>query len=118
MRPRALLDVDDAAACIQYRSGPNRAIRFLRAADFTFTMLGGLPGIGARYEPDEPLYADIRYFSMTRNCKFLAFYRQLPDGIELLRVLHGTCDIPNILMGELGGGASAGVDDEADESRT
>jgi toxin ParE1/3/4 len=113
-RPHALRDLDEAAAHIQDRSGPQRAIRFLRAADSTFAMLAGMPGMGTRYEPDEPLYADLRYFPVARHRKFLAFYRPLPDGIEVLRVLHGARDIAGILAEELGADPGDG-DEEADQ---
>lgn len=112
-RPHALQDLDDAAAYIQEQSGPERAIRFLRAADSTFAMLAGMPGMGTRYEPDEPIYAGLRYFPITRHRKFLVFYRPLADGIEVLRVLHGARDIAGILAEEFG--ADTGDDDDADE---
>ena len=114
-RPRALRDLDAGAAYIQERSGPERAIRFLRAADSTFATLAGVPGMGVRYEPDEPLYADLRYFPITRHRKFLVFYRPLPDGIEVLRVLHGARDIAGVLAEEFGADAGTDDDDQADE---
>lgn len=114
-RPHALQDLDEAAAYIQDQSGPDRAIRFLRMADSTFAMLAGMPGMGTRYEPEEPLYADLRYFPVTRHPNHLVFYRPLPDGIEVLRVLHGTRDITGILAEEFGGDADVGDDEEADE---
>jgi toxin ParE1/3/4 len=77
-------------------------------------MLASMPGMGARYEPDEPLYAEIRYCPITRHRNHLVFYRPIPDGIEVLRVLHGAREIPNILLEELRGASNA--DDEADDS--
>jgi len=116
-RPRAIQDLDDAAAYIQERSGPDRAIRFLRAADSTFAMLVGMPGMGTRYEPDEPLFADLRYFPITRHPNHLVFYRPFTDGIEVLRVLHGARDIAAILAEEFGGAADGDEVDEPDEQR-
>lgn len=84
---------------------------FLLAADSTFAMLAGMPGMGTRYEPDEPLYADLRYFPITRHRNHLVFYRPFTDGIEVLRVLHGARDIHSILAEEFGGEADA---EEAD----
>ncbi|MGO9914584.1 MAG: hypothetical protein ACLQIB_07705 [Isosphaeraceae bacterium] len=34
------------------------ARRFLAQAEATFLRLARMPGMGTRYEPDEPLYAD------------------------------------------------------------
>ncbi len=77
-RPRARLDLDEAAAFIQEQSGPERAIRFLRAAESTLAMLAGMPGMGTRYQPDEPLHAGLRHFPIARHRKFLVFDRPLP----------------------------------------
>jgi len=38
------------------------ARRFLARAEATFQRLARMPGIGTRYEPDESLYAELRYF--------------------------------------------------------
>jgi toxin ParE1/3/4 len=114
-RPNALRDLDEAAAYIQDQSGPDRAIRFLRGADSTFAMLAGTPGMGTRYQPEEPLYADLRYFPITRHPNHLVFYRPLPDGIEVLRVLHGARAIAGILAEEFGVAANTDDDDQSDE---
>jgi toxin ParE1/3/4 len=116
-RPRAIQDLDDAAASIQERSGPDRAIRLLRAADSMFAILAGMPGMGTRYEPEEPLYADLRYFPITRHPNHLVFYRPSTDGIEVLRVLHGARDIAAILAEEFDGAAGGDEVDEPDEQR-
>lgn len=112
-RPRAFLDLDEAAAHIQGRSSAERAIRFLRAAESTFALLAGMPGMGHAYVPDEPLFAGLRYFPITGHRKFLVFHRPLADGIEVLRVLHGARDLGPILAEELGG-AGDDSDEEAD----
>jgi toxin ParE1/3/4 len=108
----ALHDLDVAADYIQSQRGPDRAIRFLRAAEATFTRLAGMPGMGTRYDPDEPLFADLRFFPINRHRNFLVFYRPIPDGIEVFRVLHGARDIDGILAEDLDMGADE--DDAAD----
>ncbi len=114
-RPRAVQDLDEAAAYIQAQSGPQRAIRFLRAADSTFAQLAGMPGIGTRYEPHVPLYGGLRFFPVTRHRKYLVFYRPIAGGIEVLRVLHGARDIDSILVEEFGNDADAGDEGETDD---
>jgi toxin ParE1/3/4 len=113
-RPRCLDDLDAAAAYIQSQSDPERAIRFLRAADSTFAQLAGMPGIGTRYEPHEPLFSGIRYFPVTRHAKYLVFYRPLTDGIEVLRVLQGARDIQSVLVDELASVADVGEAQDTD----
>ena len=95
--PGALRDLNEAAAYIQRHGGPERAIRFLRQADATFHRLAGLPNSGTPFEPDEPRLAGLRYLPISRFRKFLAFYRPTADGIEVLRVLHGSRDLAGIL---------------------
>jgi toxin ParE1/3/4 len=114
-RPHALQDLDEAAAYIQAQSGAQRAIRFLHAADSTFAQLAGMPGIGTRYEPHEPLYAGLRFFPVARHRKYIVFYRPITGGIEVLRVLHGARDIQSILAEEFGSDADTGNDDAGEE---
>jgi toxin ParE1/3/4 len=78
------------------------ARRFLAQAEATFKRLARMPGMGARYQPDEPLYADLRYFPVSRFRAYLVFYRPVPGGIEVLRVLHGARDIHRIVAEEFG----------------
>ncbi len=99
--PLALQDLD-AAAYIQEHSSPTRAVRFLQAADSTLAMLASMPGVGTRYKPREPAYADLRFFTIARHRKFLVFHKPLPDGVVVLRVLHGARSIPNALAEEFG----------------
>jgi toxin ParE1/3/4 len=67
-----------------------------------------MPGIGTRYEPHEPLYADLRYFPVSHFRGYLVFYRPVPDGIEVFGVLHGARDIHGILAQEFGIDEDAG----------
>lgn len=78
------------------------ALRFLDAAEATIRRLAASPGIGARYDPDHPALAELRFFPITRFKNDLVFYRPLADGIEVVRVLHGAQDIHRILAEEFG----------------
>ena len=99
--PAALRDLDEIADYLQRRHGPERAIRFLREAEATFQRLANLPNIGTPFEPGEPRFAGLRYCPVSRFKNFIAFYRPLPDGIEVLRVLHGSRDLEGILTADL-----------------
>jgi toxin ParE1/3/4 len=91
------------------------ADRFFAEAEATFARLARMPGLGTRYEPDEPLYANLRYFPISRFRAHIVFYRIVPDdGIEVFRVLHGAQDIHGILAEEFGVGEDAG-DGQAEE---
>ena len=106
--PSALRDLNTAAEYIQATSGPERAIRFLRSADATFSRLARMPGMGTLYEPSEPIYANLRFFAIDRHRNHLVFYRPIPGGIEVFRVLHGARDIHGLLSGEF----NVGDDDD------
>jgi toxin ParE1/3/4 len=95
--PAALLDLDEIADFLRRQNGPERAVRFLREADSTIGRLAKMPGIGVRFEPDDVLFAELRFFPVSRFKKYLVFYRPFAGGIEVLRVLHGARDIQGIL---------------------
>jgi toxin ParE1/3/4 len=94
-------------------AGMGVADRFFAEAEATFARLASMPGMGTLYEPDEPLYADLRYFPVSRFRKYLVFYRPISGGIEVLHVLHGARDIAGILAEEFG--VEDDSDDEADD---
>lgn len=76
--------------------------RFLAEARATFNRLARMPGLGTRYEIEELALAELRYSPISKYPMYLVFYRTLPDGIEVVRVLHGSRDIAGILAIDLG----------------
>lgn len=109
-RPAANRDLVAIFRHYAREAGIRVADRFFAQAEASFTRLAGMPGIGTPYEPDEPLYADLRYFPVSRFRGYIIFYQPIPGGIEVYRVLHGARDIQGILAGEFGTG------EEADEN--
>lgn len=93
----------EAVAYLAERS-EQAARRFRVQAEATFGRLTASPEIGTRYEPEGPGYAELelRYFPITKFPKYLVFYRPVPDGIEVVRVLHGARDIGGILADDFG----------------
>jgi toxin ParE1/3/4 len=79
------------------RTRVSSARRFLREAEATFQRLAVSPGIGVRYEPEDPLFQGVRCSPISRFKKYLIFYRPIEGGIEILRVLHGARDIQGLL---------------------
>jgi toxin ParE1/3/4 len=113
---RALRDLVLRCESIRQRN-PRAALRFLDAAETTIRKLAASPGIGARYDADHPVLAELRLFPIARFKKDLIFYRLIPDGIEIVRVLHGARDIASILADQFGVEREAAVDDQnSDES--
>lgn len=75
------------------------ADRFLRAADEAASMLAAQPEAGYRFYVRRPELQGLRRFPLSSGFeKILLFYFPLRDGIELVRVLHGSRDLERLLM--------------------
>ena len=115
-RPSANRDLVEIFRHYAREAGIRVADRFFTQAETTLKRLANMPGMGTHYEPEQPLYAGLRYFPVSRFRTYLVFYRPIPEGIEVLRVLHGARDIASILAGEFGVDAEHGDGREVDES--
>ena len=89
--------LDRIAAYIAEDSGLSTGIRFLGAAESAFAALNSMPRIGNSREFRNPALSGLRMWPIPGFVKILIFYRQVGDGIEIVRVLHGARDIPSIL---------------------
>lgn len=98
---RARLDLVQTVAYLAEHS-EDAARRFRREAQATFERLAGMPGMGARYAPNDPAHGELRYFPVSRFHNHLVFYRPSAEGIEVVRVLHGARDLGAVLSEELG----------------
>ncbi len=101
-RPAANRDLVTIYQHYARHAGLRVADRFFAEAEATFTRLADMPGLGTRYEPSDALYVDLRYFPVSRFRVYLVFYRPIPSGIEVFRVLHSARDIDGILTEEFG----------------
>ncbi|MCF8003532.1 MAG: type II toxin-antitoxin system RelE/ParE family toxin [Chromatiaceae bacterium] len=67
------------------------ADRVLDDIEETFVLLRDQPGLG----PERPDIApDLRYFPVRSS---LILYRQIIDGIEVVRVVHGARDVTRLM---------------------
>ena len=92
-RPRALRDLAEIWSYIA-EDGVANADTLASRIDKTFKLLARRPGIG-RARPE--LYPDLRSFVVG---KYVVFYLQLTNGIEVIRVLHGARDIDAVFEDE------------------
>jgi toxin ParE1/3/4 len=106
-RQRARQDLVDITRFYAREAGLRVAKRFLAQVEATLTRLASMPGMGSHYDLHHPALADLRFFPVSRFRKYLVFYRPVPGGIEVVRVLHGARDIEPILAQEFGVDASA-----------
>jgi toxin ParE1/3/4 len=92
---RAKSDLDDIADFIAAGS-IDSALRFYQAARDAFSLLADFPGAGARQSVPDPTFADLRTWPITGFRKYLVCYLPLPDGVEVLRVIHGARDVNRV----------------------
>lgn len=95
-RERAKDDLLDYALYIAVDQ-PAAAARFLRAAEDAFAKLASMPEMGALYGFTDARFVDLRFWPLRGFENYLVFYRPLPDGIEVVRVLHGARDLERVL---------------------
>ncbi len=94
--PEAEKDLDEHALHIA-KDSLDVALKLYDATEETYQMLAEQPKIGERYPSQNPLLANIRFFPITGFRKYLVFYKAAGKVIEIVRVLHISRNIQNIL---------------------
>ena len=84
---RAIADLDEIWSYIA-RDNPGAADTFTTALFLKFSKIAEFPEMGRRRDE---LSHGIRSFSVGR---YIVFYRQVKNGVEIVRVLHGARDFP------------------------
>jgi toxin ParE1/3/4 len=78
-------------------AGIETADRFLEAAEESLILVAGHPEAGGRSYFTREELLDIRRFPVTGGFdRILLFYFPLQDGIDLVRVLHGSRDLKRL----------------------
>jgi len=90
--PRAYADLEQAADYLQNKVNAKLALRFLDSAETTFQRLAQMPSLGAVCEIEGADQSTIRTWQIKGFDKYIVFYRELRNGIEVIRVLHGAQD--------------------------
>jgi toxin ParE1/3/4 len=97
VRPLADTEIDaitDYIAC----DNPKAALRFLDALHKSFDQLSAHPGIGSRRNAHLPMLGGLRMWPISNFEKYLIFYIERPHYIDVLRILHSSRDLPDILL--------------------
>lgn len=100
-RLKARQDLIDIFRNYAREAGLTVARRFNDEAEATITRLAAMPGMGTRYEAENPAFGELRFLPIGGAFGiYLVFYRPTTAGIEVARVLHGARDIDRILFDE------------------
>jgi toxin ParE1/3/4 len=66
------------------------AQRFLQSTEAAIAMLADAPQLGSSRRSRNPRLADIRTWVLREFRKYVIYYRPTAEGIEVIRVLHGS----------------------------
>ena len=95
VRPQADRDIDDLADSIAQHFGLDRALLFLSEIYDTFALINTQLEMGWPCKVSHPQLRTARTFRVSdRFDEFLIFYQPFKDHIEILRVVHGSQDLP------------------------
>ena len=101
IRPQAHADLLDIAGQIA-TSNTGVALDFWDAVESTYRMLATHPHSGTRLEFDALPNVHVRRFVVNRYRTYVAYYQVTDDGIEVIRLLHGSRERDSIIRQELG----------------
>ncbi len=94
-KPQARIDLLDCGHHIA-KDDLDAAIRFIDAFDETVEDLARMPGLGNPWESARPQFRSMRWRPVKGFPKHLIFYREIDDGIEVIRVCHGSRDLESL----------------------
>jgi toxin ParE1/3/4 len=94
--PKASQDLDDCFAYIS-EDNPEIALRFFDATRLTIAQIARMPGIGSIFVTENDRLQGLRKWSVKDFRKYLIFYIDRDDVVEIVRILYATRDISSIL---------------------
>jgi toxin ParE1/3/4 len=97
LTPKADSDIDTCFAWIA-KDNPVAALRFLDAIELTCDTLSHMPHMGSPRYAETPLVRGVRMLAIKGFEKYLLFYLEREDSVDVIRVLHGARDIPEALQ--------------------
>lgn len=97
VRPRADEELDDQAYYYATKANADVGHRFLVAAHDTSALLATQPDMGWNAGLKRPALKFLRVFRVKDFERILVLYLPMPDGVEILRVVHGSRDLQTLL---------------------
>ncbi|MCP3887277.1 MAG: type II toxin-antitoxin system RelE/ParE family toxin [Desulfobulbaceae bacterium] len=74
------------------RDNQDAGDRVYLAAEKTFESILAAPRMGTLYQAKRPRLEGIRFFPVSKFQNYVIYYREHPQGIEIVRVLHARMD--------------------------
>jgi len=90
-------DLDDQAYYYATNASAEVGHRFLLAAHDTFSLLATQPDMGWHARLRYPSLKSLRVFRLKGFERILVPYLPMPDGVEIVRVVHGSRDLQALL---------------------
>jgi toxin ParE1/3/4 len=100
IRPQADRDLENQAHYYATAATPELGHRFLLAAHETFSLLATQPSMGWHARLKLPALERMRVFRVKGFERILILYIPLPNGVEILRVVHGSRNLESFLQRE------------------
>ena len=97
--PKASQDIDRLFAYIAQNNN-EAALHFFDATRQTIAQLAESPGKGSLFEIDNPRLVGLRKWSVKGFKKYLIFYLTDEKLLTVIRIIHASRDLPNILAEE------------------
>ena len=70
------------------RDNQEAADRVYQAAEKTIETLAATPSMGTLYRPKRTQLKAVRFFPISKFHSYLIYYREQPEGIKIIRILH------------------------------
>ena len=74
------------------QDNPRAAHHVTDCIENTCNMLSDMPGMGKH--PEYVLEPTVKVFPVKEHNDYLIFYSEVPDGLLVIRILHGAQDLP------------------------
>lgn len=100
LRPKASQNLDDHFAYVS-ENNLEVALKLFDSVRLTIAQLAKLPGMSSLYVVENPRLQGLRKWVVKDFKKYLIFYFERSDAIEVVRILYATQDINSILGGEV-----------------
>ncbi|MDF5719999.1 MAG: type II toxin-antitoxin system RelE/ParE family toxin [Rhizonema sp. PD37] len=97
VKDRATQDLRQQANYILVNGNADAAVKFLDAAEATFTQLAKTPSMGKVTQLVVLRLGEVRQWRIKNFKDYLIFYRIQDTTVEILRVFHGARDLADIL---------------------